>query len=159
VLPREHILTFRDMGDDRWRSFESIGGEIRAIVSQRFDAPTLMFEHGPGKVSRAAGCGVDHAHMHVVPWLSPLIHVARQQLMGERWRQVDGVKAVREAHAQLDYLFLQDCDGLSWVYEGNDVPSQFFRRCLAIELGIESSYRWQSARDESVAMATLERFK
>src|SRR5260221_4771447 len=36
------------------------------LVASKFGSPTV-FEHGPSEEHTALGCGIDHAHIHVVP--------------------------------------------------------------------------------------------
>jgi diadenosine tetraphosphate (Ap4A) HIT family hydrolase len=104
-------------------------------LESRFGA-CMAFEHGTPVGDVTGGCGIVHAHLHVVP--TGELRAARLPVVpGARWREVD-------AHEWLDgaagteyregYLFVRLPAGRAFAAVARNVPSQFLRRWAARSL-------------------------
>src|SRR6266852_4207519 len=66
VLPREHAVNTSRIAANLRQEFTAIVDRTVAIVADEF-GPVTLFEHGPSYDGSRLGCGVDHAHLLVVP--------------------------------------------------------------------------------------------
>lgn len=158
VLPRRHELNLAQMPTSRLDDLWSFVERFLPAWTAEF-GPITMFEHGPSGQGRNAGCGIDHAHLHVVPsgdW--DLLADAKRQLPMLEWRHVSGLGDVRpELTAGKDYLFLRAPDGRLWAAAHTDVPSQALRRVIAANLHIPERYNWRDHPHRDVVRATIAR--
>src|SRR5687768_2245990 len=70
ILPRRHRETFATLGEAERRELPALLNRVLSGVA-RFGEP-IIFEHGA--VSQTGGgCGVYHAHLHVVPLPAPTL--------------------------------------------------------------------------------------
>ncbi|MCI0536339.1 MAG: HIT family protein [Verrucomicrobiales bacterium] len=68
ILPRSHIPSMTQLASEKFDEFLAFAREHCRRIEERLGS-VLVFEHGVGR-GEAGGCGVDHAHLHILP-LSP----------------------------------------------------------------------------------------
>lgn len=112
-----------------------------------------FFEHGPIRPGTPTGCGVDHAHLHVVPLGFDLLGALPE---GMDWETVQS----HDPWAGLghrDYLLAGD--GERWLACEPAAPrSQLLRRLIAERAGHGASWDHNVHPWEDNVWRTLERF-
>jgi len=143
VIPRAHRL---NMAADLTLAE---GHEFIASVVARVEAqfgPAAVFEHGCASSESQTGCGVGHAHLHVVPLAFELVSAARAFDPDRRWDycKLQDVAAMTNGR---EYLFAANryegaaTEGSFTILE--EGISQFFRRVIARELGRDDEYNYR----------------
>ena len=145
VVPTEHVLALAELPPPSRRPFAALAARVEARLRAAI-GPSVLFEHGPAAVGRSVGCGVDHAHLHVVPVLVDLRSTAVQEgvLDPLPWASATWPWEGRTSLDQ-DYLFVRDADGSGWIAEAAHLPSQAFRQTLCRHLGLEH-WDWKDDR-------------
>ncbi len=158
VLPKWHALNLASLTAMDMAALENDLQEIGSIWSDTF-GPLTMFEHGPREFSSAVGCGVDHAHMHLVPLGAiDLLAVAKRHLPTLKWQEIDSLHAVNHGKdADKPYLYLRMPTGRSFVSRASHIPSQALRRALAAEQDRGDEYDWKAFSRLEVVHQTLAR--
>lgn len=108
----------------------------------------VVFEHGAACETSLTGCGVGHAHLHIVP-LQFSLQSAAVEASENRfvWQRCD-VGEIAFKAAGREYLFLADhlaeetTEGLICLL--NAPTSQFCRRVIADQLGIPDSFDYKT---------------
>jgi hypothetical protein len=127
------------------REFWSFASNAEAVVRARY-GDVRVFEHGAGYAGSPTGCGTDHAHLHLVPLAFDLATEAMRFDSTLAWQ---ACRAADIAHrvAGREYLFVSDrfegaeTAGLLCLL---DTPtSQFFRRVVALRLGLREFYDYR----------------
>ena len=105
-----------------------------------------MFEHGPADPGTAVGCGIDHAHVHLVPAGSlDLTSTALREFSDLAWRPARSFSDTRDASVMgVPYLYVESPGAAAWIATGHDIPSQALRRILAAEQGRPDEYDWKA---------------
>lgn len=150
VVPTEHTLALAELSNSAWFEFEGLAAEVRQKISAKF-GDTVMFEHGAAGSGRHAGCGVDHAHLHIVPWTGDLrnaIHEAPEVSTFD-WQE-SGPRPV--GVPDHDYIWMSDGSG-SWITHAPMLPSQVVRRALAHAAGL-TVWDWKQDLHLDVVRAT-----
>lgn len=155
VFPARHVLSVAELSETECADFEALVEEARHLVEERY-GPTVQFEHGSAGVGRLAACGVDHAHVHVVPLVIDLRRaIAALDLDLEfGWESVDSRVQMPRAS---DYVYLSDSTG-AWVSYHQWLPGQVVRRAIAKSLGIEE-WDWKQNARMSIVEATRARLR
>jgi ATP adenylyltransferase len=133
VFPERHVLALSDLTGLEWSEFEVLIRRTRATVEAEF-GETVLFEHGSAGIGRTAACGVDHAHMHVVPLaidLRKAVAACSDDVGSFDWSRVVGRPDVIAGN---DYLYISDRTG-KWVARSPWLPGQVIRRAIANHLG------------------------
>lgn len=133
VSPRDHVVALSELTDDRWHDTSNLAEDLNRRVRAVY-GPTVMFEHGAAGTNRTAGCGVDHAHLHIVPWNGNLREevAAVSTLPSFSWRPAAKRPQSRPGE---DYIWLADRTGM-WIAHAAEVPSQVVRQAVANALNL-----------------------
>lgn len=140
VAPRRHVVSTADLADAEWRDLAKLADAI-SIAMRAAYGPVVMFEHGASGSNRTAGCGVDHAHLHVVPWSGNLREqiAAVHSLPDFEW-QPAGKRPTGVTNS--DYIWISDDTG-TWVTHSQVLPSQVVRQAISASLGL-GWWDWKS---------------
>lgn len=156
VFPKRHVLALSELMNDEWAEFQTLIGLARASTESKF-GQTVMFEHGSAGVGRTAACGVNHAHMHVVPLMVDLraaIAECSHEVGTFEWSRVmDRPNAVVEQ----DYLYVSDDTG-EWVARSSWLPGQVVRRAIARFLDLEV-WDWKADAHLELVESTRRKLK
>jgi ATP adenylyltransferase len=144
VSPRRHFLSIGAMDAPMLAEFSEFVKVVVSAVEDTF-GPSVLFEHGPACGGNAVGCGVDHAHLHVVPTnfdlLQELNSIFPENLV---WADANGLTATRDAASRgLSYLFFHSSATGSVIATHPAFKSQLFRRALASCLGRSNRFDWR----------------
>ena len=160
VVPRTPALSFARLSTAQ---FSELGKFLDAIVPPIESAygPVAVFEHGPAIANSSVGCGVDYAHLHLVPTRCDLLAGARKIAANIRWEQITSFDETRKylsfAHG---YWFLKQNYRSDLCYLGTCAyghsKSQLFRRVIANYLGRPSVFDWKISPGESIIASTVE---
>ena len=117
----------------------------------------MRLQHGPASVSSAIGCGVDYAHLHLVPTKCDVRSGAERLAPFIGWRRVGSIRDVRHhAKAAGGYWFVQQPYAAGLAYVGcclaAEAPSQLFRKVIASYVGDISSYDWKDGVGDSLIL-------
>jgi ATP adenylyltransferase len=159
ISPRQHFLSVGALPTALLPELQELKETVREHLTSIY-GPVCMFEHGPAKEQRNVGCGVDHAHLHMVPVdfdLSAAVtpYLPRDSRLHEA-NLTDCQAASRDGE---DYLYLEQPIGQGRIARHRDLGSQLFRRAIAAHLGVPGEFNWRTnPRIENVNQ-TIEAFK
>ncbi len=117
-----------------------------------------LFEHGSRAVGSLTGCGVDQAHLHIVPLPFDLIAVATARAeAGIIWRDAHDTASPLDAlPVEGEYVAVWSrsdrCTRIGLVTEP---VSQWIRRVIADELGIGAEWNYRSHPHLNQVLETL----
>jgi ATP adenylyltransferase len=163
VVPRTRVLSFAEIPNSQISELQEFLQEIASVVESAY-GPVSLFEHGPSMRGSTIGCGVDYAHLHLVPVSCDLISGARQISPNIKWTEVNGFEGIRRyAGSHNGYWFVQQPFGSGpcqvGVYTSGDGVSQLFRRVIANHLGQSLQYDWKNESGQSLVAATVNRLR
>lgn len=160
IIPTQHHLNFSDWeseADER-----SIAAEVQGLVRDVLgeDDDYIWFEHGPASRGSITGCGVDHAHVHVI--------------LGCDFGTSDMLRAAAELGVQswyrsdFEHVFDSRTDCSEYLAFGNSstgylkniskpVGSQFFRRVLSRLSGDRADWDYKQHPHHEVAQQSVDR--
>ena len=143
IIPRTHVLCIGALDSETMSEFVVFRDKVASALRNAF-GPVAFFEHGPVMPCTSIGCGVDHAHLHLVATTLDLREGATQMAAdGLDWARIDGLSALSRYHAEgLPYLYLQQ-SGKSWISSPETIESQLFRKVIAAAVGQPHKYDWR----------------
>src|ERR1700719_4527869 len=152
VLPRAHYLSLREIPRGLRREYMSFVEDVSRRIIGHY-GKLWSFQHGPSLENLAIGCGVDHAHLHLLPIdldLRPAVAEALQSRLV--WHEIGGIFDKKVSTPEMSYLFYSR-RGVSWVAHSAAFGSQLFRRAVARKLGRPGEFSWR----EYPQLETVER--
>jgi diadenosine tetraphosphate (Ap4A) HIT family hydrolase len=140
IVPRLHYACMGALETHLYPEFLSVKSQLETILRSIY-GDVIQFEHGPCSLGTAGAC-VDHAHLHMVPTRADIGAELSSRFMGY---PVDGMTVLASAYrAGRSYLFYENNEGESSMYDVSVLPSQYMRMLLAQELGMLERYDWRS---------------
>ena len=119
---RRPVCALRRLETSAFSELEALLSDVIPIVESNYRTKS-MFEHGAAAKASAVGCGVDHAHLHLVPVECDLQSGAQQIAPNVRWSRVGSFKAISD----------QDLTRHGY----------WFCNSLTIRVGAISAYAWK----------------
>lgn len=137
VFPKAHC--FNMSCDYRKPEFNDFVRKVSAVVSKEYGS-CVFFEHGAAKQDSQTGCGVNHAHFHIVPLSKSIEALAQAYRPNFVWQKTQASK-IEDHHNGAEYLFC--CDDFGYESRGvisilRNPESQFFRKVIASATGFEA---------------------
>jgi ATP adenylyltransferase len=151
VVPKRHRLSLRECRANEWSDLNFMVDTLCPILAFRYQSGLVQFEHGPSAISSAVGCGIDHAHLHVVATDIDLLSVAQSEFKDLDWKSLTEQEALLRLDSTNSYLYLRDQAGQHSVSESPDIPSQVFRKCLAVATHRPNDWNWRASPAYEVA--------
>ena len=128
VIPKVHTTSMCQIQESRLAQAERAISEVERSVAFEL-GDFVSFEHGMQN-GGSGGCGIDHAHLHIVPIDRRIKTMPR---VANDWTQLSRVGWLEETRTRVDsdYLYLRGQDGTRYVTPVEEVPSQFMRIWLS----------------------------
>ena len=153
IVPTDHYRALADMPSEHIKRLEDICQLLRSTLQDVY-GQCVLFEHGV-RSALAGGCGIDHAHMHVVPVLAEgVLNVLTQQLGGSQIQSLEEIR--QELQEEQSYLFFEDAFVKRYVFPVQSLPSQYMRKLVAESIG-KRDWDWRACGPESELVSTVHR--
>lgn len=155
IVPKRHFICVGALPADFLHELEQIKTAVAERLSQQY-GEVCAFEHGPHSVNRQVGCGVDHAHLHLVP-LQFDLKTAAESFMppGVRWK-AGGLQSCRAVFDKgLDYLYIEQPLGYGRIAAHTSLGSQILRKAIATHMGVPEQFSWRDYPQVEVISRTV----
>jgi diadenosine tetraphosphate (Ap4A) HIT family hydrolase len=154
ICPEAHAVNLCDHYGRK--EFWKFASDAAGAIERRY-GKCSYFEHGASSEMSLTGCGVGHAHGHLVPLDFSLESEARREAPNFAWRECLVIEAGALARGR-EYLFVasafrgQATKGSLCILEAP--TSQFFRQLIARRLGIGDLYDYKKYPMLDIAAAS-----
>ena len=145
IVPRAHLTSLAQLNRHLRESLTRFIQRVIARVRDRYGA-YFLFEHGVG-AGRTGGCGVAHAHLHVLPLSRVHAEQVYERVRSDYPCQSSGpfTNVLASTSSRATYLLCGDSLTKVQRIVQDEVPSQYLRKLLAEILG---KYEWDWNRLE-----------
>jgi len=158
VVPRRPMLNLAELDEAGQTALDLMVTPIADALAGSGDS-VFCFEHGAGWMGSATGCGVDQAHLHIVPLPFDLLAVvARRQDAAITW-QIPAVdrSPLAQLPSQGEYVALWSiAERRPMIGHVRRPISQWIRRVIADELGIADQWDYRIHPQTEKVRQTLE---
>lgn len=159
IVPKAHFICIGEMSDLLISEMTELKEKMCNILEENY-GPVVLFEHGPNKVACQIGCGVDHAHLHIVPCAFDLAEVAKPFLPNEiEWSEANHQNCRVAFQKEEDYLYFEQPLGSGRIATNQKFESQIFRKAIASEIGIPTMYNWRERQHLDNIKTTIEKLQ
>jgi diadenosine tetraphosphate (Ap4A) HIT family hydrolase len=146
IVPKSHQLSLA--GSPAMEEFEAFSSDVAERISALFaGAPVRAFEHGANREGSPVGCGVNHAHLHLLPSTQSLIPFFPNASMSLRW-ETSRFSDVAGRACGREYLYYcehaLDPVALGQIAVVQTPMSQFFRRAVASSIGQDAQFDYHA---------------
>lgn len=159
LVPKNHFICMGALPDSVAAEMQEMKHIICSVLQQCY-GQVCAFEHGPSRVNLSVGCGVDHAHLHVVPVAFDLAAVVSSFLPEEVFWSEAGLEECRAAFGRgEDYLYLEQPIGAGRIATHQGFGSQLFRRAIATRIGALTQFNWREYPQTPNVSATINKVR
>jgi ATP adenylyltransferase len=160
IVPKQHYLSVSEITDYKLlEELTLLTSKVKVKLTSEYGT-VVMFEHGAKKIASSVGCGVDYAHLHLVPIKFDLLKGLKKFYnINYSWQEISGINEINKFTEHSEYLFFSDLDNNSFITTNSDIPSQIFRKVIASYLDIPHKYDWKENFEEDKIRATIKRLK
>lgn len=145
IIPKKHYLSYGYLSSEElYKELDDLIVYVGSIVKKAY-GEFVIFENGAFCSDKLVGCGVDYAHIHIVPIKDDLIDIIKTRYnKNYNWKQVKSldVSSTFVKNSQ-PYLYYRNQVGCSYITTDPNIPSQLFRKAIAYSRGIENEYDWK----------------
>ncbi|PTS83277.1 hypothetical protein DBR17_08540 [Sphingomonas sp. HMWF008] len=157
IMPRRPLLNLRQLSAPERAELQGFAMKVAAKIAV-FGGDVYAFEHGNETMGGPVGCGVDQAHLHLVPLEFDLLQAARlRNDCNMQWTDHDNAATFASTIPALgEYVSIwrpHDQQGLTGVMR--EPRSQWVRRVIAEKLGREQAWDYKAHPDVPNLMQTV----
>jgi len=143
IVPRPHFICMGALPQGLSAEINNLKWQVAGTLGSIY-GDLCAFEHGPSTRGRQAGCGVDHAHLHLVPVHFDLISSASPYLPSDtQWRDGDISDCRTAFRGGQDYLYVEQPFGCGRIAVHDKFGSQIFRKAISARLGFPNRFDWR----------------
>lgn len=165
IITKEHHLCMAELSCQLLSDLSKIKSFIREILSKEF-MPPIFFEHGPAcqtdKGDKGGAC-IDHAHMHCVPFKTDILPISPSYPQLVKFENVVKLETYEDIKYQImrnkSYLYYENQKMDKFLIFASSVPSQFFRRLMAMEIGATYEWDWSVFTFRDNVISTLRKLE
>lgn len=146
IVPRRSAVSFRKWQAITRRNPFSLVGEVLAELEIEADR-AIWFEHGPSAEGSPVGCGVDHAHLHILvdsPFSFEELAASAAENAPVAWRRASSRAVYGSISAERSYLLAGSRDEAVVAADVDAIGSQFFRRIVAQLAGKPDQWNYKT---------------
>jgi ATP adenylyltransferase len=159
LVPRQHYISMGALPGPLVTEMQEMKQLLCSVAQENYGQPCI-FEHGPSMANCAVGCGVDHAHLHVVPVPFDLASAVVPFVPADATWSKAGIEECRGAFLSgKDYLYLEQPAGIGRIISHRALGSQLFRRAIASGVGVKNRFDWREYPELPNVMATIEKVR
>ena len=156
LIPRRSALNARCLPPGHLNRLASSIAAARARLAA--SGEVFFFEHGATTIGSDLACGVDQAHVHVVPLQFDLLSAALATRVGSDWFTVDPVRPWSDIDQDRPYYIVSNTQEAYAAYPRAKQP-QFFRQVIASRIGASSHWDYRSGHNEEYTKRTIALFR
>lgn len=145
VVPKRPMLNLSILDEAERSELEGVIARVASALSGTGGA-VYCFEHGSGWSGSATGCGVDQAHLHIVPLPFDLLTAVRARRDGTvEWQsEVKEVRPLGALPPEGEYVAIwSPNESRSMIGRVRNPISQWIRRVIADELGFADEWDYR----------------
>ncbi len=157
AVPRKSLINLGMLNDHDRDELTALINRVAESLSA-FGGEVFCFEHGADHSGSLTGCGVDQAHLHMVPLgfdlVSAVQDAADEQIKWEPF--VRSANPLTLLPKKGEYVAIwRASDGRGLIGAVRHPVSQWVRRVIAQNLGIEGEWNYQTHPQRQIVNQTL----
>ena len=145
VVPRRPIVSLRDLNSEEREEFGDLLIKVKDALGV-FSGDVFAFEHGSDHRGSVMGCGVDHAHLHLVPLQFDLVDSAMSHFDADVSWTIKPEFLLTDLPSSGEYMSVWRVNTRQGAVATVARPiSQWMRRVIAGKLGMQADWDYRAS--------------
>lgn len=156
LVPKVHVIRYANIDDEYSSEINDLKKDVTFDLENSF-GPVTEFEHGPSEQGSLLGCGIDHAHLHLVSLgFSMSEAITKFSPIDYKWNAIKKDSLIHSLK-QIDqgYLYYSEPNGSTRYSIVKSPVSQYFRLIIAKAVDQASMYDYKKCSFESNIEITI----
>jgi ATP adenylyltransferase len=156
IVPKAHFISMGAIPVS-WRAeADELQIKTQKLLKDQYAQPILVFEHGPSAEKHGTGCGVDHAHLHLLPLDCDILRLVEPFVSeNQEWLICDWEERSEAYRTGQDYLYFKSEGCPARIALNRDFGSQVFRKAISAHLGIPEEFSWREYPQLAIVDSTI----
>jgi diadenosine tetraphosphate (Ap4A) HIT family hydrolase len=154
IFPRIHISSLAQINHSQNEELYRI---VKKLFGKIYDEnqSIILFEHGVAK-GQTGGCGVDHAHLHILPCDNDMPNEVLTKL-SDKFSKPGKIKfdKINTIGHSINYLLISDNLDSFFIYKNSNFESQTIRKIICEYMDIDI-WDWKKLTNPSVFEKTIQ---
>ncbi len=157
IFPKYHITSLSKLSYKALMNLEMLIHHLSDYIIDDFNT-SYIFEHGVSS-DGLGGCGITHAHLHVIPLTINNINKINVQVINTYPNTIKGNLVDLMCRARKTKMYILFGNNLNELYLScsSEIPSQFMRRIIANTMGYVK-WDWRESTGKEYFVSTLGKF-
>lgn len=162
LICKKHYYSLANLESELYAEMLVLKKQIEKNLFEKLNMSCLAFEHGITKLGYSGANSVEHVHLHIVPYRTTVWHEFCKKNKMDGFERIEGYEALFEKwqdNFPKSYLLFQDINNkIYYNPDAAQIPSQFFRKCLAEQAGVEQ-WDWKKRNYHENFLQTIKIFQ
>jgi diadenosine tetraphosphate (Ap4A) HIT family hydrolase len=144
IVPKRHAIAVGALASPLLVELHDLKTNVAAALGEHYQSPVCAFEHGPSHAGCTLGCGVDHAHLHLVPVAFSMRAAVEPYMPHQKqWRPATVEDCRAAFRSGVGYLYFEQPIGSGHIATDVNFGSQLFRRAIGTKIGLADQFNWR----------------
>lgn len=163
IIPKKHVLNSTLLDSNERIELNDLITKYSDTSANLFEKNVAVFEHGAIFQDSIIGCGIDHAHVHIVP-VDFDMESEVKNLENTFMELSDNINIIDFYNS-----YSKQDKKPYWIFSVNNGPvkftnemqhtSQFFRKVIAAAINSPESYDYKKSTSNKNVISTLSKYK
>ncbi|MFA5832127.1 MAG: HIT domain-containing protein [Bacteroidota bacterium] len=141
IVSKSHIPSISHLSENQFTELMNVVTHLKQFMIDVYKGSVTIFEHGIVNHSYNAGCCIDHAHLHMLPFDYDLHEIISKEFPYAKINSIIDLK--QHLVDGMSYLYYHNCYGVDYTYYiSKHIESQYMRRKICERLNISDEYDW-----------------
>ncbi len=154
ILPVQHYSAISQIPQDCFKFLKKLKDEATVALTRLY-GDVVIFEHGSASETNRAGACIDHAHLHLLPIAHDLLPRLSSRFELEKLADIE--ELCSDVYRHNSYILFENQARVLYVALVKGLPSQYFRRVIAEELGVKDFWDYGAFPGHESIRATLQK--
>lgn len=145
VFPKQHYLSLADLPPSQLQELSQFSISVKHSIEQHY-SKCVMVEQGSIAYGQPTGCGVDHAHLHIIPMdIDTILYNVNQILEtnAKHWLMDVSLASLPKIRKKYRPCYFYIADGATErLLIQRQFPRQLLRQAITHNSPNEHSYDW-----------------
>ncbi|XOF32323.1 MAG: HIT domain-containing protein [Candidatus Electrothrix sp. YB6] len=159
IWPKKHILSMKNLVDEELYDLIRIVEYFNNIMKEKYGKQIVVFEHGQIEGCSEVGCGVNHAHIHMVALDDAKLFLNKSESIYFTMKEYPSYKDFYQDNycPETDYMLISSTsfESTKVLSYGNSRVSQALRKILAECCGQSQNWNWREEMAIPKALNTM----
>lgn len=141
IITKEHLDSISFLPPNLFEELRLFKKHVKHNISLLYGSTVIVFEHGIVNPSNYAGCCIDHAHLHILPFNDSILQTLENKFLYEIIHDISELS--QNVLMKQSYIYYESTKDKFYSFKiEKPIVGQFVRRLICRSIGSPDIYDW-----------------